>query len=135
MMEQLRGQVMFEGWTNQDPVVRLVDIHKRFGDLIVLNGIDLELKEGQTTVVIGESGSGKSVLLQHIVRLLRPDRGEVHFRGRRIDQMSERQLSEIRPHFGFLFQLNALFDSLTAGENVGFPLREHTKRPRSEVER
>ena len=75
-----------------EPIIRLVDLHKRFGDLVVLAGVDLELMSGQTTVVIGESGCGKSVLLKHIVRLLRPERGEVHFRGQRIDRLSEREL-------------------------------------------
>jgi len=117
------------------PVVRLVEVHKRFGDLIVLDGINLDLQAGKATVVIGESGSGKSVLLQHIVCLLRPDRGEVHFHDRRIDNLSERELSEIRPRFGFLFQLSALFDSMTAGENVAYPLREHTGKSRHEIDR
>jgi len=116
-----------------EPIIRLVDLHKRFGDLVVLAGVDLELMSGQTTVVIGESGCGKSVLLKHIVRLLRPERGEVHFRGQRIDRLSERELTTIRPHFGFLFQLGALFDSMTVGENVAFPIREHTRKGRREI--
>jgi phospholipid/cholesterol/gamma-HCH transport system ATP-binding protein len=117
-----------------DPIVRLVGVHKRFGDLIVLDGVDLALDRGKTTVVIGESGCGKSVLLKHMVRLLRPDRGEVFFREERIDHLSERELSHLRPKFGYLFQLSALFDSLTVGENVAFPIREHTHKKDSEVE-
>jgi len=120
---------------SSDTVVRLVDIHKRFDSLVVLNGINLTLKKGKTTVVIGESGAGKSVLLSHIVRLTRPDRGEVYFRDMRIDNMSERQLSRIRPRFGFLFQLSALFDSMSVGENVGFPVVEHTRKSRREIEK
>lgn len=116
-------------------VVRLVNIHKRFGNLIVLDGVNLDLREGQTTVIIGESGSGKSVLLNHIVRLIRPDAGEVHFRGRRIDNLSERELADIRPRFGYLFQLSALFDSMTVGQNVAFPMVEHTHMSRDEVEK
>jgi phospholipid/cholesterol/gamma-HCH transport system ATP-binding protein len=85
--------------------------------------------------VIGESGAGKSVLLSHIVRLIKPDRGEIYFRGRRIDNMSERDLSEIRPRFGFLFQQSALFDSMTVGENVAFPVAEHTKKSRREIDK
>ncbi|MEK6797394.1 MAG: ABC transporter ATP-binding protein [Planctomycetota bacterium] len=120
--------------SNGKPIVRLVGVHKRFGDLIVLNGVDLELRGGQTTVIIGESGSGKSVLLQHVVRLLRPDRGEVYYRDRRIDALAERALSEIRPNFGFLFQLGALFDSMTVADNIAFPVREHTHKRRTEIE-
>ena len=119
---------------NHKPVVRLVDVHKRFGDLVVLDGIDLSLRPGETTVIIGESGAGKSVILKHIVRLLRPDRGEVYYRGERIDHLPERELASIRPGFGFLFQLNALFDSMTVGENVSFPIHEHTRRSRAEID-
>lgn len=116
--------MMAESVTTSDPttpqssdIVRLVDVHKRFESLTVLNGVNLTLKQGQTTVVIGESGAGKSVLLAHIVRLIKPDRGEIYFRQRRIDNMAERDLAEIRPRFGFLFQLSALFDSLTVAGN------------------
>jgi len=101
----------------------------------VLCGIDLKLYAGQTTVVIGESGTGKSVLLKHIVGLLKPDAGEVYFKGTRVDRFRERQLVEIREKFGFLFQGGALFDSMTAAENVGFPIVEHGRRRREEVER
>ena len=118
---------------NDRPVVRLVDVHKRFGDVVVLDGVDLSLRSGETTVIIGESGTGKSVLLKHIVRLLKPDRGEVYFGDRRIDNLVERELVAIRPRFGFLFQLSALFDSMTVGENVAFPIREHTRRKRREI--
>ena len=112
--------------TGHDPIIRLAGVHKRFGDQIVLAGIDLNLLSGRTTVIIGESGAGKSVILNHIVRLLRPDKGEVYFSGKRIDNISERELVNIRSRFGFLFQLNALFDSMTVFENVAFPIREHT---------
>jgi len=115
------------------PIVRLVDVHKSFGDLMVLDGLDVALMPGQTTVIIGESGSGKSVILKHIVRLLRPDRGEVYFQDTRIDNLPERELVPIRSRFGFLFQLSALFDSMTVGDNVAFPIREHTRKSRDEV--
>ncbi len=121
--------------TNGRPIVRLVDVHKRFDELVVLDGIRLDLRPGETTVIIGESGAGKSVILKHIVRLLKPDRGEVYFRERRIDNVPERDLAEIRPSFGFLFQLSALFDSMTVGQNVAFPIGEHTRRSRREIER
>lgn len=119
---------------NGEPIIRLVDVHKSFPRLDVLRGINLTLRAGETTVVIGESGAGKSVLLKHITGLLHPDRGEVHFRGRRIDTMNERQLVDARKRFGFLFQLSALFDSLTVGENVAFPIVEHTRKRKTEVE-
>lgn len=115
-------------------IVRLVDVHKSFGDLVVLDGVNLSLRPGETTVIIGESGSGKSVLLKHLVRLLRPDRGQVFFHERRIDDLPERELAAIRPRFGFLFQLNALFDSMTVGDNVAFPLREHSRLSRNEID-
>jgi len=116
-----------------EPIIRLVDVHKRFGDVVVLDGLNVTLHVGQTTVIIGESGSGKSVILKHIVRLLRPDCGEVHYRDQRIDNLSERELSTIRPRFGFLFQLSALFDSMTVADNIAFPIREHTRRGRREI--
>ncbi len=118
--------------TNNEPIIELRNVTKRFGALVVFDGIGLELEKGKTTVVIGESGVGKSVLLKHIVGLLRPDSGEVYFHGRRIDHRSEQELVEVRRHIGFLFQLGALFDSMTVAENVGFPVREH--KPCGEAE-
>lgn len=106
---------------------RLVDLHKRFGAQEVLRGLDLEIGEGQTVVILGPSGSGKSVLLKHIVGLLRADSGEIWFRGERIDTKGERELGEVRKQIGFLFQLSALFDSMTVRENLEFPLIEHTR--------
>ncbi len=119
---------------NGVPIVRMIDVHKRFGSLVVLDGIDLTLQAGETTVIIGESGAGKSVILNHIIRLLKPDRGEVYFRDQRIDTLPEQALANIRPQFGFLFQLGALFDSMTVADNVAFPIREHTRRPRREID-
>ncbi|UCG32191.1 MAG: ABC transporter ATP-binding protein, partial [Phycisphaerales bacterium] len=98
-------------------------------------GVDIALREGQTTVIIGESGAGKSVILKHITCLLRPDAGQVFYRGKRIDTGSEKELVEIRRQFGFLFQMGALFDSMTAGENVAFPLVEHTNRTKEQIAR
>ena len=122
-----------DGQSNHKPLIRLVDVHKRFGDLVVLDGVELTLRAGETTVIIGESGSGKSVLLKHIVRLLKPDRGEVYYRDQRIDNLPERLLAAIRPRFGFLFQLSALFDSMTVEENIAFPIAAHTRRSRAEI--
>lgn len=116
-------------------LIRLESVSKSFGSLLVLDSVDLSIEKGHTTVVIGRSGCGKSVMLKHITCLLRPDTGQVFFDGRRIDQFSERQLVPIRRKVGFLFQMNALFDSLTAGQNVAFPLQEHTTLSKEEIER
>ena len=124
-----------ESKTNGRPVIELIGVHKSFGSLEVLCGVDLALAKGETTVIIGESGVGKSVVLKHIVGLLRPDHGEVRYHGRSLGGMGSRQLAELRTNFGFLFQLGALFDSLTVGENVGFPIAEHRKLKGREVER
>ncbi len=115
-------------------MIELRNVYKRFGSLRVLAGVSLALEKGKTTVVIGESGTGKSVLLKHIILLLRPDRGEVFFNGKRIDDLPESDLAVHRQRFGFLFQMSALFDSLTVGENVGFPLTEHTNKSKEEIE-
>jgi phospholipid/cholesterol/gamma-HCH transport system ATP-binding protein len=116
-------------------VVGLRDVHKSFGSLVVLDGVTVSLNRGETTVVIGESGVGKSVILKHTVGLLRPDTGSVWFGGQRIDDLPERELSKIRRRFGFLFQMGALFDSLSAGENIAFPLRESGMRDKREIRR
>ena len=115
------------------PFIELKHVSKRFGRLVVLNGVTLNIEAGQSLVVIGASGSGKSVMLKHIVGLLKPDRGEVWYDGRRIDELSNRDLDEVRQDFGFLFQMGALFDSLTVEENVAFPLVEHTRKPPDEI--
>ncbi len=120
--------------TAKPPVVQLKDVHKSFGRQRVLRGITLDFPTGKTTVVLGPSGCGKSVMLKHIVVLMRPDIGSVYFDGHRIDQLRETRLAPIRRQFGFLFQLGALFDSLSVGENIAFPLREHTKLSAGEIE-
>src|SRR5215204_1496099 len=115
--------------------IELRNVSKRFGALVVLKNLSLNIEMGQSLVVIGASGTGKSVMLKHIVGLLRPDHGEVWFEGRRIDTLPERDLVDVRTRFGFLFQMGALFDSLTVAENVGFPIVEHTHKPTDEVQR
>lgn len=116
-------------------LIELRNVYKRFGKLLVLNHVNLSIEEGRCLVVIGASGSGKSVMLKHIVGLLKPDEGEVWFDGRRIDNFTERELVSIRQQFGFLFQMGALFDSMTVEENVGFPLVEHSNKSRGEIDR
>ena len=120
--------------TNQDSIIELREVHKRFGAVRVLDGVSLSIPQGKTTVVIGESGTGKSVLLKHIVGLLRPDKGEVFFHGSRVDHLSEEELVPIRRRMGLLFQMGALFDSMTVSENIAFPILEHTERSEEEMD-
>jgi phospholipid/cholesterol/gamma-HCH transport system ATP-binding protein len=115
-------------------IIELRHVSKRFGRLVVLNRLSLSIEAGKCLVVIGASGTGKSVLLKHIVCLLRPDSGQIWFDGRRIDELSERKISKVRLNFGFLFQMGALFDSMTVAENVAFPLVEHSKKSKEEIE-
>jgi len=116
-----------------NPLVEFKNVKKRFVHLVVLDGVNLKVERGESVVIIGASGSGKSVTLKHIVGLLRPDDGEVYFDGVRIDPLPESELMPIRRRCGFLFQMSALFDSLTVGENVAFPLQEHTKKNKEEI--
>jgi phospholipid/cholesterol/gamma-HCH transport system ATP-binding protein len=102
------------------------DVHKRFGPKVVLEGCDLTIPKGETLVIIGRSGMGKSVLLKHIVRLLEPDAGHIWVEGQEITALSRGRLMELRKKFGMLFQGAALFDSMTICENIGLILKEHT---------
>jgi len=108
------------------PIIQLEQVYKSFNGLKVLQGIDLAIPRGEITVILGRSGGGKSVLLKHLLGLLLPDRGRVLVDGQNLPDLGERQLFSLRQRFGYLFQNGALFDSLTVGENVAFPLREHT---------
>jgi phospholipid/cholesterol/gamma-HCH transport system ATP-binding protein len=117
------------------PVIRLVGVEKTLGGQPVLQGVNMEIPRGKVTTVIGKSGSGKSVLLKHMIGLLRPDRGQVLVDETDITRLSARELNEVRKKFAMLFQGAALFDSLTVLENVAFPLREKTKLKAAEVER
>jgi phospholipid/cholesterol/gamma-HCH transport system ATP-binding protein len=116
------------------PLISLRHVYKRFGRNVVLEDVSLDIEAGNVVVVIGASGTGKSVLLKHIVGLLKPDTGEVWFDGQEIDELPERKLADVRTRFGFLFQMGALFDSMTVAENVGFPLVEHTQKTPQEIE-
>jgi phospholipid/cholesterol/gamma-HCH transport system ATP-binding protein len=106
------------------PLVRLVEVEKRLRTQKVLRGVNLEIRTGENMVIIGRSGGGKSVLLKHIIGLMRPDSGQVWFRDQDLAVLSEEQLVPLRKETGMLFQNGALFDSLSVGENVAFPLRE-----------
>ncbi|GAB4555724.1 MAG: ABC transporter ATP-binding protein [Phycisphaerales bacterium] len=114
------------------PLLRFAGLRKSFGTLRVLEGLDLDIYKGQTTVVLGPSGSGKSVLLKHAVGLLEPDAGRVEFDGQRVDTLKEHEWWPVRRRIGFLFQMAALFDSMTVRENLDFPLRELTDMTRRE---
>lgn len=105
----------------------MVGVCKSFGSQQVLKELNLDILSGQTTVILGPSGSGKSVILKHMVALMRADKGEIWFRDQRVDQLSERELGPVRRQIGFLFQQGALFDSMTVRENLEFPLIEHTR--------
>lgn len=113
------------------PIIELRRVSKAFGRQVVLDDIDLAIERRRSTVIIGRSGTGKSVLLKHIVGLLEPDRGEVYFESERIDTLSESQRAPIRRQISFVFQLNALFDSMDVLDNVCFPMRENARRSRS----
>ncbi|HEU20326.1 MAG TPA: ABC transporter ATP-binding protein [Deltaproteobacteria bacterium] len=114
-------------------MIELIDIHKSFGSQKVLDGLNLTIEDGRTTVIIGKSGGGKSVLLKHMIGLLRPDSGRVIVDGVDITRLGDKELNEVRKKFGMLFQEAALFDSMNVEENVAFPLREHTKKKDSEI--
>ncbi len=115
------------------PMIEIIDVHKRFGDLQVLRGLSLSVEKGESMTVIGGSGSGKSVLLKHIIGLLFPDRGRVLVAGQELNKLDEYGLNELRKKFGMLFQGAALFDSLTVWENVGFSIKQHTKLSDAEI--
>ena len=105
-------------------MIEIYNLHKSFGSKKVLDGINLKIHTGETIVIIGRSGSGKSVLIKHIVGLLDPDDGYVKVENQRVDELNEKDLYNLRRKFGFLFQGSALFDSMTVGENVSLPLVE-----------
>lgn len=106
-------------------MIEIVNLHKIFGNNYVLKGVNLTIEEGETSVIIGKSGSGKSVLLKHIVGLLFADDGYVKVGGEIIDGNDQKKLYQIRRKFGYLFQGAALFDSMTVGENIALPLVEN----------
>ncbi len=105
-------------------MIKIKDLYKSFGDKHVLNGVNLEIETGETIVIIGRSGEGKSVLIKHIVGLLTPDSGYVEVENQRVNDLNITELYELRKKFGFLFQGSALFDSMTVEENISLPLIE-----------
>ncbi len=115
--------------TNGDGVgealIEVRNVTKKFGKKLVLDNVSVSIEKGKTTVIIGPSGCGKTVLMKHFIALQRPTLGEVHFDGRHIDNLTERELNGVRTRFGYLFQEGALFDSMSVAENIMFPIRQH----------
>ncbi|MBL7890845.1 MAG: ATP-binding cassette domain-containing protein [Bacteroidia bacterium] len=111
--------------TDPETVISIRNLYKSFGDNKVLNGFDFDLKKGENVVVLGKSGSGKSVLIKCIIGLIQPDQGSINVLGDNVPDLNTTQLDEMRVKVGFLFQSNALYDSMTVRENLEFPLRRH----------
>ena len=114
-------------------MIEVRGLHKTFGSEEVLSGVDLQITTGETCVILGRSGGGKSVLLKHLIGLLQPTRGEVLVEGKNIADLPERKLGEVRKKIGMLFQSGALFDSMNVAENIGFPLKEAGVRDQKEI--
>jgi len=120
---------MSKGNGNSDSTfVRLENLTKSFGSQEILRGVDLEIRKGETLVMIGSSGGGKSVVLKHITGLIKPDKGRVLLNGKDIASLNKEDLATTRQRIGLLFQNGALFDSMSVGQNVAFPLRESNQR-------
>ncbi|MFN7459022.1 MAG: ABC transporter ATP-binding protein, partial [Gemmatimonas sp.] len=115
-------------------MIELKNVHKAFGPKQVLRGFSLTVAEGETMVIIGYSGTGKSVAIKHIVGLLEPDDGEVWVDGKRVDQLSRKELYALRGKIGYVFQFAALFDSMTVGENVAMGLRKRGELTEAEID-
>lgn len=120
--------------SSEPPLLEVEGLSVQFGQQQVLRDITLALPAGETLVVIGESGCGKTVLLKSLIGLVRPTRGEVRFEGRSLSGMRDRELAHLRTKYGFVFQGAALFDSMTIADNIAFPLREHTRIPAAEAD-
>jgi phospholipid/cholesterol/gamma-HCH transport system ATP-binding protein len=117
----------------REPAVRLDRVSKRFGSRTVLDEVSFDIGKGTAFCLLGRSGTGKSVTLRHIIGLVRPDRGKVLIEGRDITPLRGRELADVRKHMGFLFQNSALFDSMSVGDNVAFPMRRHTDWPERRI--
>lgn len=116
-----------------EAVIRFHEVRKSFGEQQVLNGLSFEVRRGETLAVMGPSGTGKSVVLRHVIGLLRPDSGAVEVEGHEVSRLSRDELSTLRRRMGFLFQEGALINWLSVGDNVALPLRENTRMPEDEI--
>lgn len=114
-------------------MIRIIDLHKTFGTNRVLRGVNLDIEHGETMVIIGRSGSGKSVLIKHLIGLLKPDRGEIYVDGVKISRLNAHEIHKVTRKFGMLFQGSALFDSLTVAQNVSFGLERYTDYSSKEI--
>ena len=114
-------------------MIEIINVYKNFNSKKVLNGVNLKINKGETKVIIGRSGCGKSVLLKHIVGVLRPDRGRITVEGQDLSAISSKELNSLRMRMAMVFQGGALFDSLNVGENVGFTLYEYSKLNHKEI--
>lgn len=119
--------------SGDDAVIRLEHVTKKFGDRAVLDDVSLDVPASTAFCLLGRSGTGKSVTLRHIIGLMRPDSGRVIVHGKEVSRLAGRELADVRRSMGFLFQNAALFDSISVGENVAFPLRRHTDWPEERV--
>jgi phospholipid/cholesterol/gamma-HCH transport system ATP-binding protein len=119
--------------TCEGTIISVRDVYKRFGPQEVLTGVNLDIRECESLVILGQSGCGKSVLLKHITGLIEPDGGSILFQGEDITKFGRQKLFDMRTHFGMLFQGAALFDSMTVGENVGLPLVQHGRKSNEEI--
>jgi phospholipid/cholesterol/gamma-HCH transport system ATP-binding protein len=117
------------------PIIEFKQVSKSFGTRAVLDQVDMKIYEGEISTIIGKSGTGKSVLLKHIIGLLGPDSGTILFRGKPLNKMSRKELNEFKKQFSYCFQNNALFDSMTVFDNIALPLRQTTKLKKKEIER
>ena len=118
-----------------EPVIEIINLHKAFGNRPILRGINLEIKKGETMVLLGGSGTGKSVTIRHIIGLLKPDKGDIKVFGESVVNCSPKKLQEIRSRMGVLFQSGALINWLTVFDNVALPLREHRLKPEKEIQK
>lgn len=114
--------------TQKQPVIKIENLKKAFGDNVVLNGFNLQLFEGENLVIMGKSGSGKSVMIKCLIGLMQADSGTIEIMGKDLNGLNQNELNELRTEIGFLFQGSALYDSMTVRENLEFPLRRHKQK-------
>jgi len=117
-----------------DIIIRFENVTKSFGDNLVLDDVSCEIRRDKITVIVGPSGVGKSVFIKCLVGLMRPDRGHITVDGVDVTRLNRKELYALRQRFGMMFQDGALFDSMTVGENIAFPLRQHTRKTQQEID-